>query len=481
MSLLADLEKEGHFEALSSQIDARFSAETLSKYYHDPVLFVHEIIHAKPTGQQIKILKAVANKKHVAVRSGHGIGKSTAIAWVILWFMCTRSMAKIPATAPSSHQLYDILWSELSKWHRQMNPTFANKFEMTSDRFYNKQFKEEWYCVARTARKEAPEALQGFHGENLLFILEEAAGIPDEIYQVSEGSLTSKDNLVLAVGNPTRINGFFYDCFHRDRDSWHCLHFSSLDSPLVDQKYSKRMANKYGQQSNIYKVRVLGDFPSQEDDQLIPLDLLESATVRDLAASEPIIWAVDPARFGNDETALAKRHGGAVTEIKAVRNYDTMQIAGWIANEFNSAKDKPEAIYVDIIGIGSGVADRLRELKFPVHDVNVAESAKEKSKYLNLRAELWHRFKDWLLEQQGKIPNDSELIGQASAIKYHFDSSGKIAIEKKEDLKKRGLPSPDRADAVCLTFAHNETEWEIIVGNSLAAALAEEDELMDYY
>ena len=243
-----------------SRIDERLGERRLPEYYTDPVRFVREVIKTEPTREQVEILTSLVNNNHVAVRSGHGIGKTSCLAFAILWFLTTRMFAKIPVTAPMSHQLEDILWGELVKWWRNMEASFRDQWEYTSDKFFHKQHPNEWYCVARTARKERPEALQGFHGENLFFILEEAAGIPDELFQVSEGAITAKTNLVLAVGNPTRLSGFFFDCFHRDRARWNTLHFSSLASSLVDPAYSKRMASKYGEGSNIFRIRVLGDF-----------------------------------------------------------------------------------------------------------------------------------------------------------------------------------------------------------------------------
>jgi hypothetical protein len=439
---------------LVERIEKRLGKERAAHYYHDPVAFVREIIRAEPTPDQVEILEALAEHNHVAVRSGHGIGKSAGIAFTILWFISTRRMPKIPITAPTSHQLEDILWSELIKWCRNMEPSFRDQFEHTSEKFYHKEYKEEWYCVARTARKEKPEALQGFHGENLLFVLEEAAGIPDEIFEVSQGSITSKDNMVLAVGNPTRLSGFFYDCFHRDRARWHTLHYSSLKSPLVDPSYSERMKAKYGEGSNIYRVRVLGEFPTSEEDQLIPLDVLEAAVNRDIPETGSIVWGLDVARFGSDETVLCKRHGDVIKELRAVRGYDTMQVTGWVIHEIERAapEEKPTTICIDSIGYGAGCADRLRELRHNALDVQVSERPSHKEKYYNLRAELWWEFRDWLQAGIGSLPDDEDLLAQASSIKYKFHSSGKLMVEKKEDLKKRGLPSPDRADALCLTF-----------------------------
>jgi phage terminase large subunit len=447
-------DKDALFADLCQSVEAEFGTVEASIYKNDPVKFAVEVVGCTPTGDQEEILRGLQKHGHVSVRSGHGIGKSTALALAILWFMSTRKGAKIPVTAPTSHQLFDVLWSELITWHRKMDPAFRDQFEYTSDKFCHKEFRESWFCVARTARPERPEALQGFHGENLLFVIDEAAGVADGIFEVAMGSLTNKQNWCLMAGNPTRLSGFFFDSFHADRARWKKLHFSSLESPLVDKSYSKRMAKKYGEGSNIYRVRVLGEFPSSEEDQLIPLHVLEAAVDREIPDAGPVVWGLDVARFGSDATCLAKRKGDRIQEILQTRNLNLMQVTGWVANQIQETplEQRPSTIFVDSIGYGAGVADRLRELGYPALDVNVAERPSSKEKYANLRAELWCEFRDALYQETISLPSDEDLLAQCATIKYSFHSSGKLMIERKEDLKRRGLPSPDRADAVRLTF-----------------------------
>ena len=441
------------YEGLLQSINHHFGSLELDAYYNDPIRFAREVIGCDLTEDQQEILQTLQEHGHVAVRSGHGIGKSTAMSMAILWFMSTRPHAKIPVTAPTSHQLFDVLWSELIKWYRNMDERLRSQFDYTSEKFFHAQYRESWAVYPRTARPEKPEALQGFHGENLLFLIDEAAGVDDRIFEVAMGALTAKENMVLMAGNPTRLSGFFYDTFHRDRVRWKTLHYSSIDSPLVDSSYPDRMARKYGDNSNIYRVRVLGEFPTSEEDQLIPLDLLEAAVHRDIKEDGPISWGLDPARFGSDETALVKRHGDVIKEIVAVRGYNTMQTTGWVVHQIEHNPGRPATIFVDAIGLGAGIADRLRELGYNAVDVNVGERSNDRDKYYNLRAELWVKFRDWLQEGRGSIPDDEALIAEASSIKYSFDSAGRIKIERKEDMKKRGLRSPDRADALILTFA----------------------------
>ncbi len=332
-----------------------------------------------------------------------------------------------------------------------MDPAFADQFEYTSERFYHKSHKEEWFCVPRTARKENPEALQGFHGENLLFILEEGAGIPDEIYEVAEGSLTNKDNLVLMVGNPTRLSGFFYRAFHQDKKHWHQLHFSSEDSDLVDPGYCKRMAEKYGKNSNIYRVRVEGDFPTSEEDQLISIDAFEAAAMRELKPEGPTVWGGDVARYGQDKSALCKRQGPCVLGFQQKQGLDTMSTATWF--ELEAKKD---LVCIDEIGIGAGVVDALKKSGANVKGINVGSGAEDPTRYFNKRAELYWRLREFF-ENGGislaHLDEDvlDELKSQLTAIKYKF-TTGRLQIESKEDMKRRGFPSPDLADALMLSY-----------------------------
>lgn len=424
----------------------------------NPHLFVTEVLKANPEAWQIEALKAIATSDRLAVRSGHGVGKSAFLAWVIIWWLCTRFPAKIPCTAPTAHQLSDVLWGELSKWYRNLPEFLRLMFELKADRLELKSAPNESFAVARTARKEQPEAFQGFHSDNLLFVVDEASGVEDIIFEVGEGAMSTHGAKTILTGNPTRTQGYFYDAFHRLRSRWSCLKVACADSSRVSKDYISDMAAKYGLDSNIYKVRVLGEFPSSEDDAVIPLYLCESAINRkvDPLKFKPV-WGVDVARFGDDRTTLAKRRANVLLEpVKSWRGKDTMQVAGILLNEYESAlqEDKPGEILVDVIGIGAGVVDRARELGLPVRGINVGESAPTKDQYARLRDELWFKARAWFDQKDCSIPQDDDLIAELTTPKYDFlGSTGKIQVEPKDKLKERGVVSPDLADAFCLTFA----------------------------
>lgn len=386
---------------------------------------------------------------HVSIRSGHGVGKTALLAWLVLWFICTRADARIPCTASTHSQLRDILWPEIAKWLGKLPLQYQQAIEWQTERIVWKERRNTWFSDARTARKENPEALQGFHGENLMFIVDEASGVPDEVFEVAEGALTKENVISIMTGNPTRLSGEFYRSHHQSRHLWKTFHFSSEDSALVSDDYATRISRKYGKDSDIYRVRVVGDFPLAESDTFIPLPMVEEARLTEPPEGERGIWGLDPARFGDDETALVKRKGIKVVSVDGIRKRDTMAVAGWVANQ--AKVEKPDEIMVDVIGIGAGVFDRLKEQDFPVIAVNVAERAADDEFYARVRDELWGRVKEAFKEGLW-LPDDEELAGQLSAPKYKFDSVGRIVIERKEDMKKRGVDSPDRADALCLTF-----------------------------
>lgn len=434
---------------------------TLTAWRTSPARFVTECFGAAPEAWQAEALAAVAEDDRIAIRSGHGVGKSAFLAWLILWWMTTRFPAKIPCTAPTAHQLNDVLWSEIGKWHRKMAEPFRSWLHVGADRVSLVAAPKNSFAVARTARKEEPEAFQGFHEENLLFIVDEASGVPDIIFEVGEGSMTTAGAKTVMTGNPTQTTGYFHAAFHRSRAYWRTMRVGCEMSSQVSPDYPVRQAALYGVDSNVYRVRVQGEFPSADDDGVIPLHLCEAAVARDvMGTSAPVVWGLDVARFGDDRTALIKRKGNQVLEkAKTWRGKDTMQVAGLIKAEYEATPKalQPRGILVDVIGLGAGVVDRLREQNLPVRGVNVAEApAVHDEKYLRLRDELWFQARDWFMARDCTMPEDDELVADLTGPKYKITSTGKIQVEAKAEMKKRGVISPDLADAFCLTFGPSD-------------------------
>lgn len=444
---------------MTKQIDEAM-IRGMVQYIRNPVLFVRQILNAEPDPWQAETLQALADHSRVAVRSGHGVGKTTLEAWALLWFLFTRPFPKIPCTAPTRQQLYDILWAEAAKWLERAS-ALKPYFEWQKTRIVQRQHPERWFAVARTANK--PENLAGFHEEHLLFIVDEASGVPDFVFETIEGALTTSDAKLLICGNPTKNSGEFYNAFHKNRSLYWTKKVACSDSPRVSPDYRERLVKKYGENSDIVRVRADGEFPKAEPDTFIPLELVEAATMREVEPDGQLEIGVDVARFGDDETVLAARVGMKHVRLDAYSRQDTMETTGMVialAKELMQSYRKHRCVVkVDDDGVGGAVTDRLREVvreeKLPIEviDCHNGGAPEDKDHYENWGTESWAHLRDLLQNGEIELINDEDLIGQLSVRKYRITSKGRITLEGKDEMKKRGLRSPDRADAVVLAFA----------------------------
>lgn len=432
----------------------------IRKYRSNPVQFVYEVLKCVPDEWQCLVLEDVANgTRKISIRSGHGVGKSTVLSWIMLWYLLTRYPVKIVVTAPTSAQLYDALFAELKRWVKEM-PLWAQALlEVKADRVELLASRSEAFISFRTSRAEQPEALQGIHADNVLLIVDEASGVPEQVFEAGSGSMSGHNATTLLAGNPVRSTGFFFDTHNRNNYFWKTYHVSCRDSSRVSQEYIDEAAATYGEESNPYRVRVLGEFPLADDDTVIGYGLVVDAELRDIrpATFQKQIWGVDVARFGTDRTVLAKRRASVIETVRWWRGKDTMQVAGLIKADWDvtAVNDRPVEILVDVIGLGAGVCDRLRELGLPARGINVSESPAMGERFLNLRAELWWRVREWLETRAVKLcPTEKDqLRNELSSVRYKYTSNGKIQIESKDDMRRRKVSSPDMADAVVLTFA----------------------------
>lgn len=434
------------------------SLDLLERLHDDPVLFVRELLGADPEPWQEKFLLLVRDNSNVSVRSGTGVGKTAALAWLILWFLLTRFPVKIAVTAPSAPQLDSGLWAELKMWWGKLPPTFRDQIEITSDTARLIEAPAESFCVARTASADRPEALQGLHSANMVFLIDEASGVPEAVFDAALGAMSTPGARTIMCSNPTRGSGYFFDSHNKNQHLWATMQVGIADSSRVDQKLLTDLAKSRGE--NQYLIRCLGEFPDVDDDTLIPRSLVASAIGRDVDQLDyPIVWGLDVARKGDDRSALAIRQGNILRgSIKTWRNLDLMQLSGRIIDEYEQTplNERPQEIFIDVIGLGAGVYDRLREQGYPVKGVNVSERpSNHPERYTRLRDELWSKSKEWFEEMDCCIPDDPELIAELVAPRADFDSSGRLTVESKKSLKKRGYPSPDKADAFNLTMMSN--------------------------
>jgi hypothetical protein len=441
--------KPAEREAIAQSLQA-----VLVMYADDPVGFVTDVLKASPDPWQGDLLMAVAKgERRITVRAGHGVGKSTTCAWLLIWHMVTRFPQKAVVTAPTAGQLFDALFAEVKVWINRLPAPIRELFDMTSEKIVLKAAPEASFISARTSSADRPEALAGVHSEHVLLICDEASAIPEAVYESAAGSMSGEHACTVLIGNPTRNSGLFFKTHHQLASEWRTMHVSCLNSKRVSSDFVKQIADTYGPESTAYRVRVLGEFALRDDDTLISAELVDSAMSRDVAlvATDPLVYGIDVARFGDDRSVMCKRRGNVVLEFKTWQGLDLMQLTGAIVNEAKT--DKPAEICVDSIGLGSGVADRLRELGQVVRDVNVSEASAMNPQAAKLRDELWLSVKEWLNARACKLPKMVELRQELVAPTYTFTSNGKIKVEGKQEMKRRGMRSPDLADALCVTFA----------------------------
>jgi hypothetical protein len=419
------------------------------------------------TWQQWLILLAVEKAlrgeavKRVSVRSGHGIGKSADLSWLVLWFLFCFKDAQIPCTAPTSQQMHDILWKEIAVWLNRMPEKIKELYDWTGGYVRMVENPETWFARAQTARKENPEALAGVHGEYVMFIIDEGPGVPEEIFNTAEGALTNENILVVMIGNPTRLIGYFYDSHKGDRHNWQTLHFNSEDSPIVDPEFIRRIIEKHGEGSDEHKIRVLGEFPQEDavdEKGYVPLlvkDDLKYTANKEFVGRKRL--GVDPAGEGSNETTWVVRDQFRARIVAKETISNEKSIAQKTLSLVDHFEIKDDDIIVDNFGVGANVVKQLALSDHDVQSINVGDKPKgeeDEELYMNQRAFAYMMAKKWIRSGGELIRHEDweQLLG----IRYKRELSGKIKIMSKEDMRKNGIPSPDAADAFMLTFIDEE-------------------------
>lgn len=394
-----------------------------------------------------------------AVASGHGVGKTALVAWLVLWAMSTRPHLAGVVTANTANQLETKTWRELALWHkRAIN---ADWFEWTATKFCQKQHPDTWFVAAVPWSKERSEAFAGLHAEYVLVIFDEASAIDDVIWDVTEGAMTTRGAIWCAFGNPTRNTGRFRECFGRFKHRWDTQQVDSRSSKVANRSQIDQWIADYGEDSDFVRVRVRGLFPRAASSQFINGEDVDTCRKYKSRGHEtmPRIVGVDVARFGDDQTVITKRQGRKVWPQIKIRGQDTMEVADKVAEIIREWG--PHGTLVDGVGIGAGVVDRLKQLGHNVLDVNAGSKASDSTKYANKRAEMWGRMKD-AINQGMELPDDQELADDLVNLEYGFTATQQLALEKKADLKRRGLASPDCADSLALTYAEHimaDNDW----------------------
>ena len=469
-----------------------FLDESIPLWRNDPVLFMREVLSFEPDDWQIDVAHDLRDYARVSVKSGQGVGKTGVEATLLLWFLVCFPYSRIVATAPTKQQLHDVLWSEVDKWMNN-SPLLPLMVKWTKTYVYLRGYEKRWFAVARTATK--PENMQGFHEDNMLFIVDEASGVADPIMEAITGTLSGENNKLLLMGNPTKTSGTFYDSHTADRALYRCHTVNSENSRRTNKDNIAAMKRKYGENSNVVRVRVYGEFPEQEDDVFIPISFLEQsiktemseATARafgkyrdgagnlqpiDVSGVERIEIGCDVARFGDDKTCIGYRVNEVVQIYKKYNGKDTTWTTGTIAKLYKELKQRFQfkgqiGVKVDDGGVGGGVVDQLRNLRksepavfgdMVILPVNFGVSIKHRY-YADSTTYMMGVVRDLIAPYDNFghphtpeiiLPDDSDLIGQLSCRKCEFLPNGKQKVESKQDMKDRGLSSPDEGDCILL-------------------------------
>jgi hypothetical protein len=463
----------------------------------DPEWFVEHFLGAELWSKQREILQSVRDHPRTVVRSCHGVGKTWTAARVVLWWLAAHAdSCAVVTTAPTWQQVEEVLWREI---HRAVQSSIMPvggkldlvKLEVGKDRF----------AIGLSPDPNKATNFQGFHAEHLLFVVDEASGVDERIFEAAEGFQTAHGAKMLMIGNPTAVSGTFWDAFNKSRSSWKQIHISAFDSPnftgedvsddmaakLPSQSWVDEKRGQWGDDSPTYQIRVLGDFPDNAENAIIPRKALEDAMQRKVApvgsVGYPVVIGVDVARYGSDHTVFAFRDGWRCRIVEDYTGASLMQTVGKIIEYAKRySRHAWVRIVIDDAGLGGGVVDRLREVQMEQAETNKGHAnhwqieafnggakAQASDDYPNRRTEAWATMRSLLrgevegcqvIDPVSGVPSslvefedDEELRNDLLSPLYTHSSAGRITLEKKDDTKKRLGRSPDRGDAVVMAFA----------------------------
>lgn len=466
----------------------------------DPVFFAKSVLGRHPWSRQADILCSVRDYPRTCVRSCHGIGKTFIAASVMLWFLFSHYKAIVISTAPTWRQVDKLIWKEMRNAYRLARFPLGGTLMPRAPELHI--ISNEWYATGLST--DDPNRFQGFHEEHILVVVDEAAGVNEAIFDAIDGVLTTTGARLLLLGNPTVLGGTFYNSFKSPL--YNKFHVGAFDTPnfttfgiTLDDIASGDWADKigdrqlpypqliaphwvadryvdWGTESLPWEARVMGNFPRQGENTLIPLAWIEAAMERwkDMPQGQPVEIGVDVARFGSDKTVIAVRHGCKLDYLNAIHQKSVTESAGIVTDL--ARKEGTMSIKVDEIGVGSGVVDVLEENGYTDVGIDVSKGSNDPARFANLRAELWWALREMLdvdpvrNPQPIGLPPDEELLAELSSVQYKYNSRGQVQIEAKEDMKKRLGRSPDRADAVVLAMAPRLERAQIVSGGTTITA-----------
>jgi hypothetical protein len=446
--------------ATDRELRALEEAVLHERYHADPVLWMHERLRAFAWSKQQEIAHSVRDHRHTAVRACHDSGKSWTAANLACWWIDTHRAGEafVVTSAPTNPQVRAILWREMRRMHAAGGlPGEMNQTEWLVD--------GDLVAFGRKPSDWDEAAFQGIHARYVLVVLDEASGIAESLWTAAETLVANEESRLLAIGNPDDPTSAFAKVC-APNSGWHVIGISAFETPnfteeevpdalrplLISATWVAERRHRWGEGSPLWTAKVLGEFPDRSDDSLIPLSWVEQARARVLTPDEDAVLGVDVARAGTSETVIILRRGPVARCVHARTGHDTMRTTGEVIRALSV--HLASLASVDDVGVGGGVVDRLREQHKPVVGLNGGARPRDRQRFANARAEWYWGLRE--LFERGEIdidPGDEVLAEQLCSIQYKVDSAGRIQIESKEEMRARGIASPDRADALALAFA----------------------------
>jgi len=441
-------------------------------YRNHPVDFVTEVLGITPEPYQAEVLNAIVHHDRIAVHTGHGVGKTACASWIVIWFTFCWGPCKVVTTAPSWRQVEDLLWAEVHKWIRRARLEerlgWIWPFKLLDTRL---EIMQEWYATGEAS--DEPVKMEGYHAPSVLYVIDEAKAVPELTFEAVEGALTGDNSKCVMISTPGDTIGYFYRACVGEEAGWYVVHVDGETAPRVSRQWIDARRVSWGEDSAVYKQRVRGLFASSEEDTVIASDWIRQAANRleNVPRTGPKVVAVDVGNRGGDESVISFREGHYVHPQVVLRYARTTEVSRAV---FTYAVDHgAEVVVIDANGVGAGVYDELVEMqgdgKIP-YSVKLipfmgAGKPSDPRAYINRRAELW-----WALRQRFYpgmavigIPTDKILHDQLLNIKYTVTQKELIQIESKEVMRKKGIPSPDRADSLSLLYASDLPDVEVEV------------------
>jgi hypothetical protein len=463
-------------------------------YADQPVEWVHDRLDEETWSKQVEILESVRDNRYTAVQSCHDSGKSYSASRLMSWWIDAHppGTAFVVSTAPSQHQVETILWNEVGRAHRKGDLVGRITYGMVPRWKLGPEIVGFGRKPADLASKEeAMSTFQGIHNEFVLVVIDEAGGVPKWLYDAVDTLVTNEKARVLAIGNPDDPTSHFAKVC-APGSGWNVIRISYQDTPnfsgepvsdnlrdlLLSRLWVQERAQRWGETSPLYVSKVLGEFPDVSDDTLLPPKLLRACQELSLPGTTKGRFGADVARFGEDQTSVYRNRGGVIRRAFVGGKMDTVEVTGHFARLLNERNGHVPMV-IDSIGLGAGPYDNLNNDGQPVEEFVASEKAFDPDRFVNRRAEAWWGFREACENGEIDLPpekEDDELIAQLGSLKWGIDKRGRIKIESKEEAKKRGLPSPDLADAAMMSAQkgpeiHVPTESEIGPSRSITGDL----------